>query len=104
LAIACPDAFWAPDTVAVYDVPAVSALVGVNVATVFPPLKLTVPGTLVPDEVFSVNDTVFGTTACENVADGAADTATLVAPSLGLTVDTVGGVVPAVWVYTTSTQ
>jgi hypothetical protein len=34
---------------------------------------------------------VFGTTACENVADGATDTATPVAPAAGVTPVTVGG-------------
>ena len=51
-----------------------------NVATVSAPLKLTVPATLFPPESFTVNDTVLGVTAWENVADGATDTATPVAP------------------------
>jgi hypothetical protein len=38
-----------------------------------------------------VNDTELGITACENVADGATDTATPVAPALGDTLDTTGG-------------
>ena len=95
LVMACPDVFCAPDTVAVYDVLAASELVGVNVATVLPALKLTVPGTVVPAAVFTVNETVLGTTPWEKDADGDADTATPVDPSLGDTVVTVGGVVPA---------
>ena len=38
-----------------------------------------------------VNDTVLGVTACENVAVGAADTATPVAPEAGVTAVTDGG-------------
>ena len=73
--IAVPDAFCAPDTVAVYVTPAASALAGVNVATVSAPLKPTDPATLFPPESTTANDTVPGVTACENVADGATDTA-----------------------------
>ena len=51
-----------------------------------------------------MNDTVLGTTAWENVAVGATDTGTPVEPAAGVTVVTAGGVVPAVCVYTTSTQ
>ena len=69
-----------------------------------PLLKLTEPGTVVPPESLTVNDTVFGTTAWENVAVGATETGTPVAPAVGVTVVTVGGVVPAVCEYTTSTQ
>jgi hypothetical protein len=89
--IGVPAAFCAPDTVAVYVVLAASELVGVNVATVSAALKLTDPGTLFPAESTTVNDTVLGVTACENVADGATDTATPVAPELGVTLVTVGG-------------
>ena len=89
--IAVPEAFCAPDTVAVYVTLAASELAGVNVATVFPPLKLTVPATLFPPESTTVNDTVPGITACENVADGATDTALPVDPWLGVTVVTAGG-------------
>jgi hypothetical protein len=85
-----PELFCAPDTVAVYVVPAASELVGVNVATVLPPLKPTDPATLFPAESTTVNDTVLGVTACENVADGATDTATPVAPELGVTLVTAG--------------
>ena len=85
-----PEPFCAPDTVAVYVTPAASGLVCVNVATVFPALKATVPATGFPPESTIVNDTVLGTTACENVADGATDTATPVAPELGTTPDTAG--------------
>src|SRR6516165_10119839 len=89
--IAVPEAFCAPDTVAVYVTPAASELDGVNVATVSPLLNPTVPATAVPPELFTVNDTVPGVTACENVADGAADTATPVAPEAGVTLVTAGG-------------
>ena len=68
-----------------------SELDGVNVATVSALLKLTVPATLFPPESFTVNDTVPGVTACENVAVGAADVGTPVAPELGVTLVTVGG-------------
>src|SRR5215468_5531926 len=64
---------------------------GVNVATVLPPLRATEPGTGFPPESTSVNDTVPGTTAWENVAVGAAETATPVAPLAGVTLVTVGG-------------
>ena len=89
--IGVPEAFCAPDTVAVYVVLAASELDGVNVATVFPPLKPTDPATLFPHESFTVNDTVLGVTACENVADGATDTATPVAPEPGVIPVTDGG-------------
>jgi hypothetical protein len=67
-----------------------SELVGVKVATVLPALKLTDPGTVVPPESLTVKVTVFGTTAWEKVAVGAADTATPVAPEAGVTLVTVG--------------
>ena len=89
--IGVPEVFCAPDTVAVYVMLAASGFVGVNVATVLPLLKLTVPATGFPPESFTVNDTVLGTTACENVAVGATETATPVAPALGVTAVTVGG-------------
>ncbi len=57
-----------------------------------------------PPESFTVNDTVPGVTGCENVAAGAADTASPVDPAPGVTVDTTGGVAPADGEYTTSTQ
>jgi hypothetical protein len=104
LLIATPEVFCAPDTVAVYVVLAANELVGVNVATVFPVLKLTVPATELPAASFSVNDVVLGTTACENVAVGATDTGLPVEPEAGVTVVTFGAVVPAVCEYTTSTQ
>ena len=78
--IGVPDAFCAPDTVAVYVTLAASELDGVNVATVSAALKLTDPATLFPPESTTVNDTVLGVTGCENVADGATDTATPLAP------------------------
>src|SRR4029077_17599643 len=79
------------DTVAVNVVLAASGLLGVNVATVLPPLKATVPGTLFPLESCTENDTGVVCTACENVADGAADAATPVAPAAGVTLVTDGG-------------
>ena len=72
---------------------AASGLFGVNVATVFPLLNPTDPATLFPAESSTVNDTVLGVTACENVADGATDTATPDAPELGVTPVTDGGAV-----------
>ena len=89
--IAVPDAFCAPNTVAVYVTPAASALAGVNVATVSAPLKPTDPATLFPPESTTANDTVPGVTACENVADGATDTALPVDPEPGVTAVTAGG-------------
>ena len=86
-----PEAFCAPDTVAVYVMPAPSELVGVNVATVSAPLKLTDPATVFPPESTTVNVAVLGVTACENVADGATETATPVAPEAGVTLVTDGG-------------
>ena len=62
-----------------------------NVATVFPLLNPTVPATLFPPESFTVNDTVPGVTGWENVADGATDTDTPVAPEPGVTPVTAGG-------------
>jgi hypothetical protein len=102
--IGVPEAFCAPDTVAVYVVEPASELDGVNVATVSAALKLTDPATLVPPESFTVNDTVLGVTGWENVAVGATDTALPVDPPTGDTVVTIGGVAPADCEYTTSTQ
>ena len=90
LVIATPEVFCAPDTVAVKVTLGDSELDGVNVATVFPALKLSEPATVFPAESLTVNDTVLGTTACENVAVGVIETATLVAPWLGVTLVTVG--------------
>jgi hypothetical protein len=63
----------------------------VKVATVLPALKPTVPATVLPPESFNVNVTVLGTTACENVADGATEMAAPVDPAAGVTLVTVGG-------------
>jgi hypothetical protein len=104
LVIAVPEVFCAPDTVAVYVIPAASELVGVNVATVLPLPKLTAPATELFAESFIVNDTEAGTTACENVTDGATDTATPDAPAAGDELDTTGGGATDDWEYTTSTQ
>ena len=51
------------------------------------------PATLFPPESTTVNDTVLGVTGCENVADGATDTALPVAPEPGVTLVTDGGAV-----------
>jgi hypothetical protein len=51
-----------------------------------------------------VNDTVLGVTGCENVADGATDTALPADPEPGDSVVTTGAVAPADGEYTTSTQ
>jgi len=67
-----------------------SGFVGVNVATVLPALKLTEPATGFPLESCRVNDAVLGTTAWENVAVGATETETPVAPELGVALVTVG--------------
>ncbi len=83
---------------------ATSELAGVNVATVSALLKLTEPVTAFPLESFSVNDAVLGVTGWENVAVGATETALPVEPGLGVTVVTVGGVLPEVAEYTTSTH
>src|SRR5216684_2550758 len=90
LLIATPELFCAPDTVAVEAVLDASELAGVNVATVLVLSKVTEPATVFPAESLSVNDTVLGTTACENVAVGATETATFVAPWLGVTPVTAG--------------
>ena len=47
---------------------------------------------------------MLGTTAWESVAVGATEDATPVAPEVGVTLSTVGGVAAAVCEYTTSTQ
>jgi hypothetical protein len=85
-----PEPFCAPDTVAVYVTPAANAADGVNVATVFAPLNPTEPATDDPPEPVTTNDTELGTTASENVAVGATDAATPVAPDTGVTLDTDG--------------
>jgi hypothetical protein len=95
LLIGVPEAFCAPDTVAVYVMLPASALDGVNVATVSAALKPTVPATGFPPESLTVNDTVPGVTGWENVADGATNTALPDDPGPGDTVDTTGGVGPA---------
>jgi hypothetical protein len=67
-------------------------------------LKPTDPLTVFPPESCTVNDTVSGTTACENVAVGSVDTGFPDDPSAGVTPDTTGGVDPDDCEYTTSTQ
>jgi Na+/glutamate symporter len=83
--------------------PAASEFVGVNVATVFPLLKLTDPATGLLLASTTVNDTVPGCTACENVTDGATDTGFPDDPELGVTDATCGGVTGWVVSKTTST-
>ena len=60
-----------------------SEFVGVNVATVSVLSKVVVPGTEFPLGSVTVNDTVLGTTALENVTVGAVDTGLLVRPGIG---------------------
>jgi hypothetical protein len=94
------------DTLAVYVAPAANAACGVNVATVLPLLKTAEPDTAAPEPSFTVNTNDDDDTASENVADGATDVATPVAPSAGLRAVTDGGVVSggAVVVKIGSTQ
>ena len=73
-------------------------------ATVLAALKPTDPATEFPPESFTENDTVLGTTVWENVAVGATETGLPVEPAAGVALVTVGGVVPEVGEYTTSTQ
>ena len=67
-----------------------SELAGVKVAIVSALLKLTEPLAEFPAESTRLNDTVVGTTAWENVAVGATEAETPVAPELGVTLMTVG--------------
>jgi hypothetical protein len=83
------------NTLAVYVAPAANAADGVNVATVLPLLKPTEPATVDPEPSFTVNTSDDDATASENVADGATDVATPVAPSAGVRDVTDGGVVSA---------
>ena len=83
---------------------AASELDGVNVATVLPLLKPTVPATGFPLESLSVNDTLLGTTAWENVAVGAIVTGLPDDPVPGVELVTVGVKTPDGVVYATSTQ
>jgi len=94
------------DTLAVYATPAANAADGVNVATVLPLLKTAEPPTADPEPSFTVNTSDDGDTASENVADGATDVDTPVAPSAGTRNVTDGGVVSggAVVVKIGSTQ
>ena len=94
----------APDTVAVYVVSGASELAGVNVATVPVLLIEVVPETAFPLEFLTVNDTVLGTTAWENVAVGATESGLPDEPEPGVTLVTVGVKTPDGVVYTTSTQ
>jgi hypothetical protein len=81
------------DTLAVYATPAANAADGVNVAVCVEPLYDTCPATAVPEPSFTVNTNDDDDTASENVADGATDVDTPVAPAAGLRDVTDGGVV-----------
>jgi len=81
------------DTLAVYATPAANAADGLNVAVCVEPLYDTCPATAVPEPSFTVNTTDDDDTASENVADGATDVDTPVAPSAGTRDVTDGGVV-----------
>jgi hypothetical protein len=63
-----------------------------------------VPDTAVPLEFLSVNETLLGTTAWENVAVGAVESGLPDEPEPGVTLVTVGVNTPDGVVYTTSTQ
>ena len=62
------------------------------------------PETVFPLESLSVNDTLLGTTAWENVAVGATESGLPDEPESGVTPVTVGVTAPDGVVYTTSTQ
>src|SRR5579859_337822 len=102
--IVAPELVCAPDTVTVYVVFGASALDGVKVATVPVLSKLTVPAAAFPPESFTVNDTLLGTTACENVAVGATVTGLPDDPEPGVAPVTVGPKAPGGIVKSTSTQ
>jgi hypothetical protein len=102
--IGVPEAFCAPDTVAVSVVPDSSGPPGVKVATVSASLKETDPATADPPESCNSNDTVPGATGWENVTVGATDTGLADEPAVGVTAVIVGGVLPESGEYTTSTQ
>jgi hypothetical protein len=70
-----------------------SALEGVKVAVVSALLKLTDPATALPPKSFTVNDTLLGTTASENVAVAAAVTGLPDDPAPGVEPVTADGVV-----------
>jgi hypothetical protein len=91
-------------TEAVYVVCSDSSVDGVKVA-LFDEGKVTVPGTLSPSASFTVNVTLSVSTAALKVADTGAVIEVPVAPDVGEVEPTVGGVVLAVEVSsTTSTQ
>jgi hypothetical protein len=75
--------------------PPANAADGVNVATVPLPFKAAEPGTATPEPSFKVNTNDDDDTASENVADGATDVDTPVAPLPGTCDVTEGGVVSA---------
>jgi len=98
-----------PITTAVYKVEVASAAAGWNVAVALPALYATVPATCVFPVLDSWNVlvlTVAGSTASLKVTDTAVVVLTLVAPLVGFTELTDGGVVsaPVPVVKTTSTQ
>src|SRR5215471_18354395 len=80
----------APLMVTVYLAPAASGFAGVKVATVSVPFIEVVPGTVVPLGSVSLNDTVLGSTASENVAVGWVETGLLDEPATGVALVTAG--------------
>ena len=102
--IGVPELFCAPDTVAVYVVPAASGLSGVNVATVSAPLKPTDPLT---DAATGGRHRERHRTRHHRLRERhrriGGDRVTR-RPIIGVTPDTTGGVPPDAGVYTTSTQ
>jgi hypothetical protein len=104
LLIVAPELVCAPDTVAVYVVFCASALEGVNVATLSALSKVTEPDAVFPLGSFSVNDTLLGTTAWENVAVGATVTGLPDDPVPGVEAVTVGEKAFGGIVKSTSTQ
>ena len=75
--------------------PAANADVGVKVATFVPALYELVPATFALVESLRVKPIVAACTGSLNVAVGAVETATPVAPDAGVVAVTVGGVVSA---------
>ena len=96
LAIVAPDSDSAPLIVAVYVVLEGNGELGVKVVTCVAVLYETDPAITLPVVFLSVKLIVFDRTASLNVAVGAVDTATLVAPDMGLWLMIVGAVEAAV--------
>ena len=79
------------DTLAVKVVPLANAADGVNVAVCVELLYDTEPATAAPEPSFTVNTIDDDDTASVNVADGATDVDTPVAPGAGVSAVTLGG-------------